>query len=60
MKLILMNINNDKPKGFESWNKLSDVQKAGIESAIYQLDQKKGINHKTVMKELKQKYKIKL
>ncbi len=45
---------------FESWNKLSDAQKAAIESAIYQLDQKKGISHKTVMEELKKKYKIKL
>ena len=53
-----MNIIN-KQEVLESWDDLTDVQKEGIESAIYLLDQKKGISHETVMEELKKKYRIK-
>ena len=43
----------------KNWDSLTDVQKAGIESAIYQLDQNKGISHEMVMEKMKKKYRIK-
>ena len=57
MKFILMNENN-KLKELECWIKLSDIQKAAIESGLKQLDQGIGITHEKVMEELKKKYKL--
>lgn len=55
---IVMNFINGQ-KESENWDSLTDIQKAGIESGIYQLDQGKGISHDMVMEELKKKYGIK-
>ena len=49
---IVMNYINGQVES-ENWDSLTDIQKAGIESGIYQLDQGKGISHKVVMEELK-------
>jgi predicted transcriptional regulator len=43
----------------ENWDSLTDIQKAGIESGIYQLDHGTSISHEIVMEELKKKYGIK-
>jgi predicted transcriptional regulator len=43
----------------DNWESLTDTQKAGIESGIYQLDHGKSISHEMVMEELKKKYGIK-
>jgi len=55
---IVMNFINGQVES-ESWENLTEVQKAGIDSGINQLDQNKGISHNMVMEELKKKYEIK-
>jgi len=54
---IVMNFINGQVES-ESWESLTEVQKAGIDSGINQLDQDKGISHNMVMEELKKKYEI--
>ena len=54
---IVMNFINGQVES-ESWESLTEVQKAGIDSGINQLDQDKGISHNMVMEELKKKYGI--
>lgn len=55
---IVMNFINGKVES-ENWDSLTEIQKAGIESGLNQLDQNKGISHDMVMEELKKKYGIK-
>ena len=55
---IVMNFINGQVES-ESWESLTEVQKAGIDSGINQLDQDKGISHNMVMEELKKKYELK-
>ncbi len=54
---IVMNFINGKVES-ENWDSLTEIQKAGIESGLNQLDQNKGISHDMVMEELKKKYGI--
>lgn len=54
---IVMNFINGQVES-ESWESLTEVQKAVIDSGINQLDQDKGISHNMVMEELKKKYEI--
>jgi hypothetical protein len=54
---IVMNFINGKVES-ENWDSLTEIQKAGIESGLNQLDQNKGISHNLVMEELKKKYGI--
>ena len=54
---IVMNFINGKVES-ENWDNLTEIQKAGIESGLNQLDQDKGISHDMVMEELKKKYGI--
>jgi len=42
----------------EEWNKLTEVQKKGIEDGIYELDTNKGIPNDVVLEELRKKYGI--
>jgi len=42
----------------EEWNKLTEVQKKGIEDGIYELDANKGIPNDVVLEELRKKYGI--
>jgi len=55
---IVMNFINGQVES-ESWESLTEVQKAGIASGLNQLDQDKGISHNMVMEELKKKYELK-
>ncbi|SHI74856.1 hypothetical protein SAMN05444280_105127 [Tangfeifania diversioriginum] len=54
---IVMNFINGKVES-ENWDNLTEIQKAGIELGINQLDQNKGLDHDMVMEELKKKYGI--
>jgi hypothetical protein len=55
---IVMNFINGQIES-DNWESLTDTQKAGIESGIYQLDHGKSISHEMIMEELKKKYGIK-
>jgi hypothetical protein len=55
---IVMNYINGQVES-ENWDSLTDIQKAGIESGIYQLDHGTSISHEIVMEELKKNYGIK-
>ena len=42
----------------ENWDKLTPIQKEGIEYGISELEDNKGVEHNSVMEELRKKYGI--
>jgi len=42
----------------EEWDKLTDIQKRGIEDGVYELNADKGIPNDIVLEELRKKYGI--
>jgi len=54
---ILLNFIRGKDS-IDEWNKLTDIQKKGIEDGIYELESNQGISNDIVLEELRKKYGI--